>query len=61
MKPRMTPAKLLNVNGTGAGHEALNPASYMMTMMMMMVTLAFSLGEFNFQYIIWAYRVTRAF
>ena len=61
MKPRMTPAKLLNVNGTRAGHEALNPASYMMTMMMMMVTLAFSLGEFNFQYIIWAYRVTRAF
>ena len=60
----MTPAKLLNVNGTRAGHEALNPASYMMTMMMMMmmmVTLVFSLGEFNFQYIIWAYRVTRAF
>ena len=69
-KPRMTPQQNFStVNGTTAGHEAQNPARYLMMMMMMllllllmmMMILVFSLVEFNFQYIIRAYRVTRAF
>jgi hypothetical protein len=29
-KPRMTPQKTLNVNGTGTVHKASKPADYMM-------------------------------
>jgi len=63
MKPRITPQQNFStVDGTRAGHKAQNPAWYLtMMMMMMMMILVFSLVEFNFQYIIWAYRVTRAF